>query len=100
PELFGRMLAKVHLALRVRLRRVRLILEARLVDRRVTRRAAVDACNGLEVGVPVVFLEDDLLDLRDLRLPVDAEVRELFLRAGQIAERDRLELALQIVARD
>jgi hypothetical protein len=82
------MLGQVDLAARVRLPRVLLVLEAGLVDRRMTRRAAVDARDRLEVVVAVELLEHHLLDLRDLRLPVEAEVRERLLRSGQIAQGD------------
>src|SRR5436853_7922602 len=46
--------------------------------------------------VAVELLEHDLLDLRDLRLPVEAEEGRLGLRPGEVAERHALELLLQV----
>src|SRR6185369_4348899 len=62
-------------------------------------RAAVDARDRLVEVVPLELLEDDLLDLRDLRLPVDADERRRRLRARQMTERHALELPLEVVAR-
>src|SRR5207247_981855 len=68
PELLGRMLAEVELAPGVRLPRVRLVLEAGLVDAGVAGHAAVDARDRLAKVVAVELLEHELLDLGDLRL--------------------------------
>ncbi len=96
--LLGRMLRQVELPLGVRLPRVRLILESGLVDAGMARGAAIHPGHGLEVVVAIVLLEHHLLDLRDLRLPVETEEGELFLGTGQVAERHVLELPLQVVA--
>src|SRR5207253_2806597 len=99
PELLGRMLAEVELAPGVRLPRVRLVLEAGLVDAGVARHAAVDARDRLVEVVAVELLEHELLDLGDLRLPVEAEERRTGFRPGEVAERYALELLLEVVAR-
>src|SRR5437764_888899 len=62
-ELLGRMLAEVELAPGVRLPRVPLVLEARLVDAGVARHAAVDARDRLVEVVAIELLEHELLDL-------------------------------------
>src|SRR5207302_8577535 len=99
PELLGRRLAEVELAPGVRLPRVRLVLEAGLVDAGVARHAAVDARDRLVEVVAIELLEHELLDLGDLRLPVEAEVRRAGLRPGEVAEPYALELLPEVVAR-
>src|SRR5439155_5995195 len=99
PELLRRMLAEVELAPGVRLPRVRLVLEAGLVDAGVAGHAAVDARDRLAEVVAVELLEHELLDLGDLRLPVEAEERRAGLRSGEVAERDALKFLLEVVAR-
>src|SRR5207248_4527348 len=99
PELLGRMLAEVELAPGVRLPRVPLVLEAGLVDAGVARHAAVDARDRLVEVVAIELLEHELLDLGDLRLPVEAEERRAGLRPGEVAERYALELLPEVVAR-
>src|SRR5262249_31716194 len=97
-ELLGRMVAQVERTVRVRLPRVRLVLEAGLVDPGMARRAPLDAADRLLVRVAIELLEHDLLDLRDLPLPVHPEEWEALLRAGVVAERHGLELRLKVVA--
>ena len=98
-ELIGRMLREQDVAVGMRLPRVRLVLEAGFVDAGVARRAAVDAGDRLVEVVAVELLEHHLLDLRDLRLPVEAEERWARLGAREVAERHALELLLDVVAR-
>src|SRR5439155_21213648 len=83
----------------VGLPRVPLGLEAGLVDAGVAGHAPVDTRDRLVEVVAVELLEHELLDLGDLRLPVEAAERRAGLRPGEVTERHALELLLQIVAR-
>src|SRR5439155_47640 len=98
-ELLGRMLAEEELTAGVRLPRVRLVLEAGLADASVAGHAPIDARDRLVEVVAVELLEHELLDLRNLRLPVEAEERRSGLRPGEVAERYALELLPEVVAR-
>src|SRR5439155_10154423 len=98
-ELLGRMFRQKDVAVGMCLPRVRLVLEARFVDAGVARRAAVDAGDRLVEVVAVELLEHHLLDLRDLRLPVEAEEGGAPPGAREVAERHALELLLDVVAR-
>src|SRR5581483_6127151 len=98
-ELVDGVLAEQQLAVGMGLPRIRLVLEAGLVDGCMTAHAAVDARDRLVEVVPVELGEHDLLNLGDLRLPVPAEEGKRGLRPGVVAERDALELLLEVVAR-
>src|SRR5439155_9352340 len=98
-ELLGRMLAEEELTAGVRLPRVRLVLEAGLADASVAGHTPIDARDRLAEVVAVERLEHELLDLRNLRLPVEAEERRSGLRPGEVAERYALELLPEVVAR-
>src|SRR5207249_2829803 len=99
PELLGRMLAEVELAPGVGLPRVRLVIEAGLVDAGVARHAAVDARDRLVEVVAVELLEHELLDLGDLGLPVEAEERRAGLPPRGATEGHAPPLLLPLFAR-
>src|SRR5262245_38877908 len=83
PELVGVVLAEEQLALGVGLPRVRLILEAGLVDACMTGRAAVHARDRLVERVLVEVVQHHLLDLRDLRLPLVLDEGRRQRRTGE-----------------
>src|SRR5262249_5582677 len=95
-ELVGIVLAEEQLPLGVRLPRVRLVFESRLVDAGVARRAAIDPSHRLIVGVAIELLEYHLADPGDLRLPLVLDERRRRRGTRELAEGDGLELLLQL----